>query len=116
MSALYELYLKHPKISTDTRRIAPGSLFFALRGASFDGNRFAAEALEKGAAVAVVDDPSVALDDRYFVVEDSLQALQALAHEHRTALGIPILAVAGSNGKTTTKELVRETNFNSEKL
>ena len=106
MSALYELYLKHPVISTDTRRIAPGSLFFALRGASFDGNRFAAEALEKGAAVAVVDDPSVALDDRYFVVEDSLQALQALAHEHRTVLGIPILAVAGSNGKTTTKELV----------
>lgn len=106
MSELYELYLKHPKISTDTRRIAPGSLFFALRGASFDGNRFAAEALEKGAAAALVDDPSVAVDARYFVVEDVLTALQALAHEHRSALGIPILAVAGSNGKTTTKELV----------
>ena len=106
MSALYELYLKHPSISTDTRRIAPGSLFFALRGASFDGNRFAAEALEKGAAAAVVDDPSVALDARYFVVEDTLQALQQLAREHRDALGIPILAIAGSNGKTTTKELV----------
>lgn len=106
MSALYDLYLKYPKISTDTRRIAPGSLFFALRGASFDGNRFAAEALEKGAAAAIVDDPSVAVDARYFVVEDTLRALQELAHEHRTTLGLPILAVAGSNGKTTTKELV----------
>lgn len=106
MSDLYEIYLKHPIISTDTRSIAPGSLFFALRGASFDGNRFAADALEKGAAVAVVDDPSVATDERYFVVNDTLHALQELAHEHRTALGIPILAIAGSNGKTTTKELI----------
>ena len=106
MTALYELYLKHPSISTDTRRIAPDSLFFALRGASFDGNRFAADALAKGAVVAVVDDPSVAVDERYIVVEDTLRALQELAHEHRTALGIPILAIAGSNGKTTTKELV----------
>ena len=106
MTALYELYLKHPSISTDTRRIAPDSLFFALRGASFDGNRFAADALTKGAVVAVVDDPSVAVDERYIVVEDTLRALQELAHEHRTALGIPILAIAGSNGKTTTKELV----------
>lgn len=105
MSALYDIYLKHRSISTDTRSIAPGSLFFALRGASFDGNRFAAEALEKGAAIAVVDDPSVAVDERYFVVDDTLRALQELAHEHRTALGIPILAIAGSNGKTTTKEL-----------
>lgn len=106
MSALYELFLKYRKISTDTRSIAPGSLFFALRGASFDGNRFAAEALEKGASVAVVDDPSVAVDEHYFLVPDVLTALQELAHDHRTALGIPILAVAGSNGKTTTKELV----------
>ena len=106
MSALYELFLKYRKISTDTRSIAPGSLFFALRGASFDGNRFAAEALEKGASVAVVDDPSVAVDEHYFLVPDVLTALQELAHEHRAALGIPILAVAGSNGKTTTKELV----------
>lgn len=106
MTALYELYLKHPSISTDTRRIAPDSLFFALRGASFDGNRFAADALAKGAVAAIVDDPSVAVDERYIVVEDTLCALQELAHEHRTALGIPILAIAGSNGKTTTKELI----------
>lgn len=106
MSALYEKYLDHPFISTDTRRIRPDSLFFALRGASFDGNRFAAEALAKGAAYAVVDDASVVQDERYILVEDTLSALQALAREHRRALGIPILAVAGSNGKTTTKELV----------
>ncbi|MBQ5878534.1 MAG: UDP-N-acetylmuramoyl-tripeptide--D-alanyl-D-alanine ligase, partial [Alistipes sp.] len=106
MSALYEKYLDHPFISTDTRRIRPDSLFFALRGASFDGNRFAEEALAKGAAYAVVDDASVVQDERYILVEDSLSALQALAREHRRALGIPILAVAGSNGKTTTKELV----------
>ncbi|MBR0330742.1 MAG: UDP-N-acetylmuramoyl-tripeptide--D-alanyl-D-alanine ligase, partial [Alistipes sp.] len=106
MSALYEKYLDHPFISTDTRRIRPDSLFFALRGASFDGNRFAEEALAKGAAYAVVDDASVVQDERYILVEDTLSALQALAREHRRALGIPILAVAGSNGKTTTKELV----------
>ena len=106
MSALYDAFTRYPLISTDTRRIAPQSIFFALRGASFDGNRFAAEALEKGAALAVVDDPSVALDARYIVVEDTLTALQDLAREYRRALGIPILAIAGSNGKTTTKELV----------
>ena len=106
MSALYELFRRHPRITTDTRRIEPGSIFFALRGASFDGNRFAAEALEKGAAAAVVDDPAVAAGDRFVVVGDTLTALQELAREHRRALGIPILAVAGSNGKTTSKELI----------
>ena len=106
MSALYDLFCRHPRISTDTRRIEPGSLFFALRGATFDGNRFAAEALQAGAAYAVVDDPAAATDARTVLVGDTLQALQELAREHRRALGIPILAVAGSNGKTTTKELV----------
>lgn len=106
MSPLYERFLAHPAISTDTRRITEGSIFFALRGASFDGNRFAAEALAKGACCAVVDDPTVAVDERYIVVGEVLTALQELAREHRRALGIPILAVAGSNGKTTTKELV----------
>ncbi len=106
MSKLYELFKAHPVVSTDTRRIVRGSLFFALRGASFDGNRFAAEALERGAAYAVVDDPSVVGDERMILVEDVLTALQELAHEHRRSLNIPILAIAGSNGKTTTKELV----------
>ncbi len=104
--ALYDLFCRHPRIATDTRRIEPGSLFFALRGATFDGNKFAAEALAKGAAYAVVDDPAAAADERIVLVDNVLEALQELAREHRRALGIPILAVAGSNGKTTTKELV----------
>lgn len=106
VSDLYDLFCRHPRISTDTRHIEPGAIFFALRGPSFDGNRFAAEALAKGAACAVVDDPTVATDDRFAVVDDTLRALQELAHEHRRMLGIPILAIAGSNGKTTTKELI----------
>lgn len=104
---LYDLYRAHPRISTDTRHIEPGSIFFALRGATFDGNRFAAEALEKGAAAAVADDPAAAAaDSRILLVGDTLRALQELARTHRRALGIPILAISGSNGKTTTKELV----------
>ncbi len=106
MSALYELFCRHPRITTDTRRIEPGSIFFALRGASFDGNRFAAEALAKGAVAAVVDDPAAAAAPHTILVGDTLTALQELAREHRRALGLPILAVAGSNGKTTTKELL----------
>ncbi len=106
MSELYRLFTEHPAVSTDTRRIAPGSIFFALRGASFDGNRFAAEALDRGAAYAVVDDPTAATSDRTILVDDTLRALQDLARRHRRALGIPILMVAGSNGKTTTKELL----------
>lgn len=110
IKTLYEHFKSHPQISTDSRQIAAGSLFFALKGASFDGNRFAADALEKGAAYAIIDNPEIAEKhpewrDRFVVVDDTLKALQALAREHRRALGIPILAIAGSNGKTTTKEL-----------
>jgi len=103
---LYELFKSHPDVRTDTRRIGSGSIFFALRGERFDGNRFAAAALEAGAAAAVVDDPSAVADDRYILVDNVLEALQALARHHRRRLGIPIVAIAGSNGKTTTKELV----------
>lgn len=107
MSRLYDLFRIHPHVSTDSRRTEPGSLFFALRGASFDGNRFAADALARGAAFAVVDDPAVAAtDSRMICVGDALTALQTLAREHRRTLGIPLLALTGSNGKTTTKELV----------
>lgn len=106
MSTLYALFRASTGVSTDTRRIVPGSIFFALHGATFDGNRFAAEALDKGAAYAVVDDPAAATDPRMHLVPDTLRALQQLAREHRRALGIPILAISGSNGKTTTKELV----------
>lgn len=112
MSELYDIFRESTGVTTDSRAISEGALFVALRGASFDGNRFAIDALRKGASYAVVDDPSVAesapeeFAERLFTVEDSFCALQDLAREHREVLGIPILAVAGSNGKTTTKELV----------
>ena len=112
MSALYDIFRDSTGVTTDSRAISEGALFIALRGASFDGNRFAVDALNKGAAYAVVDDATVIeqapeeLAERLFLVEDTLCALQDLAREHREVLGIPILAVAGSNGKTTTKELV----------
>ena len=110
MSSLYDLFREHPHISTDTRRIEPGSIFFALHGANFDGNRFVAEALDKGAAAAVADHPealgAASGDSRVRLVGDTLEALQELARTHRRRLGIPILAISGSSGKTTTKELV----------
>ena len=106
MSELYDIFRRHPRISTDTRRIEPGSVFFALHGATFDGNRFAADALSKGAAYVVVDDPAAVSGDRTVLVGDTLEALQELAREYRRELAIPILAISGSNGKTTTKELV----------
>lgn len=103
---LYELYLAHSNISTDSRKITPDCLFFALKGESFDGNRFAAQALAAGAAYAIVDDKTVVENDRFLLVEDVLKALQDLAHFHRMQLHIPLIAITGSNGKTTTKELV----------
>ncbi len=106
ISDLYDLYRSHPRVSTDTRHIEPGSIFFALRGANFDGNRFAREALEKGAAAAVIDDPAALTDPRMRLVDNTLTALQELARLHRRTLRIPILAISGSSGKTTTKELV----------
>ena len=156
MSRLYQLFREHPIVSTDSRHIAPDSIFFALKGANFDGNRFAREALHKGAAFAVIDDPKVleealqeanldpeqlehkthrdlapevreVIDEIYAIadrvndvheaqrlqeevhlilVDDVLKALQDLAREHRRRLDLPILAISGSNGKTTTKELI----------
>lgn len=104
--ALYTVFRHCGKISTDTRTVEQGMLFFALRGERFDGNRFAAQALEAGAAYAVVDDPSVVNGHRYILVEDTLSALQDLAAYHRRQLKCPVIAVCGSNGKTTTKELI----------
>ena len=103
---LYELFKSHPHVSTDTRKITGGSIFFALKGPNFDANLFAGEALQKGAAVAVVDDESVVKDDRYLLVEDVLTTLQDLARFHRDQLSIPVVGLTGSNGKTTTKELI----------
>lgn len=108
MSELYQLFQKYPIVVTDTRKIVSNSIFFALKGANFNGNQFAAQALEKGATYAVIDEKEYAIDDRFVLVDDVLKALQDLAREHRRALHIPILAITGTNGKTTTKELVNE--------
>ena len=108
MDKLYKVYLAHPEVTTDSRHVPQGSLFFALRGETFDGNRYAAQALEAGAAAAVVDDPAVVPDgdDRYILVPDVLKTLQELAAHHRRHFHHPVLQVTGTNGKTTTKELI----------
>ncbi|MBK5279779.1 MAG: UDP-N-acetylmuramoyl-tripeptide--D-alanyl-D-alanine ligase [Bacteroidia bacterium] len=103
---LYQKYLESGKISTDTRQITPHSVFFALKGEKFNANEFAAEALTLGAKYAVVDDERFANGDRYILVKDSLDALQRLAKHHRSQLKIPVIGLTGSNGKTTTKELL----------
>jgi len=111
---LYPLYKSCRQVSTDTRTIGEGDLFFALKGPSFNGNRYAAEAIEKGAVAAVIDEPQYKLSDKFHLTGNALEALQQLAAYHRTMLNIPVIAIAGSNGKTTTKELVKavlETSF-----
>jgi len=106
IASLYQLYLKSGKVSTDTRQIAPGSLFFAIKGPKYNANAFAQEALSKGASYAVVDEKEYATDDRTILVEDGLTALQQLATYHRDHLKIPVIGLTGSNGKTTSKELL----------
>lgn len=103
---LYDIFCTSEGVQTDSRKVQKGQMFFALKGGNFDGNKYASSALEAGAVVAVVDDPQVAVDERYVLVEDVLEALQAMAHLHRQRLAIPVLAITGTNGKTTTKELV----------
>lgn len=103
---LYSIFLDHPVVTTDTRDCPEGSLFFALRGATFDGNGFALQALRSGCAYAVVDDETVTGDNRLIHVDDVLATLQQLASYHRRRLRTPIVQITGTNGKTTTKELV----------
>jgi UDP-N-acetylmuramoyl-tripeptide--D-alanyl-D-alanine ligase len=122
---LYQLFLQHPSIQTDTRKLKGGDLFFALKGPNFNGNQFATRALELGAAYAVIDEPHTSeptapeypagpatqqipssLSERLILVDDVLTTLQALALHHRRQFDIPFIAITGSNGKTTTKELV----------
>ena len=105
---LYSIFLLHPSIQTDTRKLQPGDLFFALRGPSFNGNLFAKQALDAGAAYVVIDEPITFADDRLIETTGVLQTLQDLAKYHRQQFTIPFLAITGSNGKTTTKELVSE--------
>ena len=108
MKELYELFLQHPTITTDSRDVPEGSMFFALKGDTFDGNAYAISALEKGAAYAVIDEKEYAKEsnDRLILVEDVLTTLQQLAKYHRVHLGTPIIGITGTNGKTTTKELI----------
>lgn len=108
ISELYNLYCQHPIITTDSRDCPAGSIFLALKGASFNGNKFAASALQKGCAYAIVDDPDymVAGDSRYLFTDDCLSTFKQLAREHRRRFNIPVVGITGTNGKTTTKELI----------
>lgn len=105
---LYSVFIKYPNISTDTRKIMPNSLFFALKGDSFNGNQFAETALKLGASYAVIDDEKKYHGDKYILVKDVLTCLQQLATYHRKQLKSIIIAITGSNGKTTTKELIKK--------
>lgn len=107
IAALYDKYLSASGVSTDTRIIKPGNIFFALKGPNYNANKFAKAALEQGAGYAVIDDPEHLLkDERCLLVDDSLKTLQELATYHRSKLKIPVIGITGSNGKTTTKELI----------
>lgn len=103
---LYELFLKHPSITTDTRKLKEGDLYFALKGPHFNGNLFAVQALESGAAYAIIDEDISPDNSRLIKTDDVLTTLQDLAAYHRSKFNIPFLAITGSNGKTTTKELI----------
>ena len=105
---LYELFLTHPSVETDTRKLKEGDIFFALKGPNFNANQFAQQALLDGAAYAVVDEYTGPGDSRIIKVPDVLYSLQELAKYHRQQCSIPFIAITGSNGKTTTKELVHE--------
>ena len=105
---LYDLYLQHPCITTDSRNCPKDSIFLALKGASFDGNKFAKAALEKGCAYAIIDEPPYAEadNDRLILVDDCLKTFKEIAREYRRNFQIPVIGITGTNGKTTTKELV----------
>ncbi len=105
IEALYEIYLRFPSVNTDTRTIKPGDIFFALKGPNFNANAFASEALVAGAAYVIVDELHQPANERIILVNDVLESLQQLAKHHRKQFHIPFLAITGSNGKTTTKEL-----------
>jgi UDP-N-acetylmuramoyl-tripeptide--D-alanyl-D-alanine ligase len=103
---LYSLFLQSPTICTDTRKITEGCLFFALKGDNFNGNSFAEAALKAGAAFAIIDEKEFKLGEKYILVEDVLTTLQELANFHRKQFSIPFIGITGTNGKTTTKELI----------
>lgn len=104
---LYKLYQQHPCITTDSRDCPAGSIFLALKGESFNGNQFALQALEKGCSYAIIDEKEYLAGERTILVDDCLQTFKDLAREHRRQFNIPVIGITGTNGKTTTKELVR---------
>lgn len=106
IASIHNLFLQCDSVSIDTRKILPNSLFVAIKGENFDANTFAEEALSKGAKYVIIDNSDYYIDERTILVKDSLSALQQLAQYHRNYLKIPIIALTGSNGKTTTKELI----------
>ncbi|MGE5427743.1 MAG: UDP-N-acetylmuramoyl-tripeptide--D-alanyl-D-alanine ligase [Methylococcaceae bacterium] len=106
IASIYKLFTQFPLVTTDTRNIPANSIFFALKGEKFNGNTFASEALTKGAAYAIIDQAEYAVNDRMILVDDVLKCLQQLANYHRKELKTPVLAITGTNGKTTTKELI----------
>ena len=108
INLLYEVFLQHPSIETDTRKLKKGDIFFALKGPNFNGNHYLQQALNSGAFYCVTDEPTDTKNERFIQVEDSLETLQQLAKKHREQFSIPFIAITGSNGKTTTKELVSE--------
>lgn len=103
---IYTLFQKFPRISTDSRKIEKNSIFFALKGDNFNGNMYAAAAIQQGAAIAIIDEKEFEISDKTILVKNALITLQELASIHRETLGLPILGITGTNGKTTTKELV----------
>ena len=106
INQLYQIFQQHPEITTDSRNVPQNSIFFALKGGNFNGNKYAKDALVKGASYAVIDEIEYQESEQYILVDDVLLALQALALYHRRKFKIPFLAITGSNGKTTTKELI----------
>ncbi len=106
ISELYNLYKQYPEVSTDTRNSPANSIFFALKGANFNGNEYAEKAIDSGCSYAVVDEAKYATRPNIILVEDSLETLQKLANYHRRQIKTPIIAITGTNGKTTTKELI----------
>ncbi len=106
IETIYKIFESYPNVSTDSRNINPDSIFFALKGENFNGNNFAADALEKGAICAVIDEKEFEIQGKTILVDDVLQTLKELANYHRKMLALPILAITGTNGKTTTKELI----------
>ena len=106
IESLYKIYKQHPSVQTDTRKLKAGDIFFALKGDNFNGNKFAQQAIDAGAVCAVIDEAAFEIPGKTFLVPDVLTALQELAKHHREQFNIPFIAVTGSNGKTTTKELI----------